>query len=119
MSFGVSYEGPFEGAQAAQGAATIRRRWLRGKHWVFLLLCMAMSVGVVSLWQAQGLSGWSVVATLFVLSWDYTVTTMFVNTTTIRGDAAGVKVTHGPLPSLFGQNHTLDRLARKPLDRSH
>lgn len=115
MSFGMSYEGPFQGAQASHGTATIRRRWLRGKHWVFLLLCMGMSIGLLSLWAAQGLSGWSVVATLFVLSWDYTVTTMFVNTTTIQGDAAGVKVTYGPLPSLFGLKQTLARANLKQL----
>ena len=78
-------------------------------------MCMGMSIGVVLLWQAQGLSGWSVVATLFVLSWDYTVTTMFVNTTTIQGDAAGVKVRYGPLPSLFGLNQTLARANLKQL----
>ena len=111
----MSYEGPFQGAQASHGTATIRRPWLRGKHWVFLLMCLGMSIGVVLLWQVQGLSGWSVVATLFVLSWDYNVTTMFVNTTTIQGDAAGVKVMHGPLPSLFGQNQALARATVKQL----
>lgn len=97
-------EGGLFGLGAAPSPITIRRRWLRGKHWIFLLVCMAASVGVALLWQNQGLSGWSVVATLFVLSWDYNVTTMFVNSTVIRADRAGVDVKHGPLPSLFGKN---------------
>jgi len=102
-------EGGLFGLGAAQSPITIRRRWLRGKHWIFLLVCMAASVGVALLWQNQGLSGWSVVATLFVLSWDYNVTTMFVNSTVIRADRAGVDVKHGPIPSLFGRNQRLAR----------
>jgi len=108
-------EGGLFGLGAAPGPITIRRRWLRGKHWIFLLVCAAASVGVALLWQNQGLTGWSVVATLFVLSWDYNVTTMFVNSTVIRADRAGVDVKHGPLPSLFGLGQRLAREQVKQL----
>lgn len=88
---------------------TIRRRWLRGKHWVFLFICMAMSVVLVTLWSNHEPSVWLVLGTLFVLSWDYNVTTMFVNMTTITADAREVRITHGPLPSLFGRNQRVER----------
>lgn len=112
----MSFEGgSLFGVHDPQSPVTIRRRWLRGKHWIFLLICGGASVGLVSLWQSQGLTVLTVIAALFVLSWDYNVTVMFVNSTTIRADASGVDVTHGPMPSLFGRPRRLARERIKQL----
>lgn len=116
----MSFEGGgLFGAQTPQSPVTIRRRWLRGKHWAFLLICAGISVGWVALWQSYGLNVWTVLAALFVLSWDYNVTTMFVNSTTIRADAAGIDVRHGPMPSLFGRGKRLAREQVKQLFASN
>ncbi len=112
----MSFEGGgLFGAHDPRSPVTIRRRWLRGKHWIFLLICAGVSVGLVLSWQAYGLTGWTVIGTLFVLSWDYNVTAMFVNSTTIRADATGVDVRHGPMPSLFGMGRRLAREQVKQL----
>lgn len=98
---------------------TIRRRWLRAKHWRFLIVCTVLSVILAQFWLSRGpgeeIAGWLIVATLFILMWDYNVATMFVNTTFIRADAAGVRVTHGPLPSPFGLGRKLERSQIKQL----
>ena len=112
----MSFEGGgFFGLEAPGSPVTIRRRWLRGKHWILLLICAGFSAGLASLWQSQGVTGWTVVGTLFVLSWDYNVMTAFVNSTVIRADAAGVGVKHGPLPSLFGLGRRVAREQVKQL----
>ena len=114
MSFTFD-EGGLFGLGGAPGPITIRRRWLRGKHQVFLFICLGSSIGVMALWFNYGLTAWTVVATLFVLSWDYNLTTMFVNSTVIRADTKGVSVEHGPLPSLFGRGQRVAREQVKQL----
>lgn len=112
----MSFEGgSLFGLQTPEAPVTIRRRWLRGKHWIFLLICVGLSVALVILWQNHGLTAWTVIGTLFVLSWDYNVTTTFVNSTTIRADKAGVEVRYGPMPSLLGAGRRVARDQLKQL----
>ncbi len=82
----------------------IRRRWLRQKHW--LLLCVIGGAGayVAYLWTTVEPSVWLVLGTLFLLSCEYNLATMFVNSTVISATQGGVSVRHGPLPSLFARN---------------
>jgi hypothetical protein len=82
----------------------IRRRWLRQKHW--FLLCIIGSAGayVAYLWTTLEPSVWLVLGTLFVLSWNYNLAAMFVNSTVISAAGNGVSVQHGPLPSPFARN---------------
>jgi hypothetical protein len=79
----------------------IRRRWLRSKHWFMLLIFAAAAAYVGYLWTTVGASGWLVVATIFALSFNYNVISMFVNGTVVTANADGVNVKHGPMPSLF------------------
>lgn len=81
----------------------IRRRWLRQKHW--FLLCIIGSAGAYLgyLWTTLEPSAWLVLGTLFVFSWNYNLAAAFVNSTVISAAAAGVNVTHGPLPSLLAR----------------
>jgi hypothetical protein len=87
----------------------IRRRWLRGKHWLLLALFGAAAAYVAYSWTSVGATPWLVIATLFVVSLNYNVATMFLNTTVVTVDAAGVNVRHGPLPSPFARNATVDK----------
>lgn len=84
----------------------IRRGWLRPKHW--LLLCIIGGAGayVAYLWTTLQPSVWLVLGTLFVLSWNYNLAAMFVNSTVITAAGDGISVKHGPLPSLFARNAT-------------
>jgi len=79
----------------------IRRRWLRGKHWFMLVLFATAAAYICYLWSTVGASGWLVVATLFALSFNYNVISMFVNRTAVTAGAEGVHVAHGPMPSPF------------------
>jgi hypothetical protein len=81
----------------------IRRRWLRSKHWFLLVLFGTAAAYVGYLWATIETNGWLVVGTIFVASWNYSLLAMFVNRTTVSADANGVRVEHGPLPSLFGR----------------
>jgi hypothetical protein len=87
----------------------IRRRWLRKKHW--FLLCIIGSAGayVAYLWTTLEPSVWLVLGTLFVLSWNYNLAAMFVNSTVISAAGDGVSVEHGPLPSLFARNAAVEK----------
>jgi hypothetical protein len=93
----------------------IRRRWLRGKHWIFLLVLAGLSAGLVLLWLNQGATALTIIATLFVFSWDYNVISMFLNSTNITANATGVTVRHGPMPSIFGRNRRVPREHLKQL----
>lgn len=86
---------------------TIRRRWLRGKHWVMLLAFAAVTVVIAHFWLTQGSSTWLVIATLLVASWNYNLLCMFVDQTVVSATHEGVDVRHGPLPSPFGLRRTL------------
>jgi hypothetical protein len=79
----------------------IRRRWLRPKHWFLLLLFASAAAYVGHLWATVGASAWLVVATLFAVSFNYNLLSMFVNGTAVIAGAHGVQVQHGPLPSPF------------------
>ena len=93
----------------------IRRRWLRGKHWIFLLVLAGLSTGLVFLWLDQGATTFTIIASLFVFTWDYNVTSMFLNSTSIIASSAGVSVRHGPMPSIFGRNKRIPREQIKQL----
>jgi hypothetical protein len=87
----------------------IRRRWLRRKHWFLLVLFGPPAAYVAYLWATVGASVWLVIGTLFVVSWNYNLVVMFVNSTVLSVDANRVLVRHGPLPSLFGRSTTIER----------
>lgn len=96
-------------ASVAGERLVIRRRWLRQKHWFMLFLFAAAGIYVAYLWAALGANGWLIVGTLFVLSWNYNLTAMFVNSTIITANADAVTVRHGPLPSPFARNASLKK----------
>lgn len=87
----------------------IRRRWLRTKHWFMLALFASAAAYVGYLWATVGASGWLVVATLFAVSYNYNLISMFVNGTAVTAAADGVRVQHGPLPSLFARNAAVQK----------
>jgi hypothetical protein len=87
----------------------IRRRWLRAKHWLLLALFTTAGAGVAYWWSTAGASVWLVIGTLFVVSWNFNLAGMFFNSTVVTADAAGVTVNHGPLPSLFARNASVQR----------
>lgn len=82
----------------------IRRRWLRQKHWFLLCIMGGAGAYVAYLWTTLEPSVWLILGTLFVLSWNYNLAAMFLNSTAISAAADGVSVQHGPLPSLFARN---------------
>lgn len=96
-------------ASVAGERLVIRRRWLRQKHWFLLFLFAAAAIYVAYLWATIGVSGWLVVGTLFVLSWNYNIAVMFVNSTVVSADSNAVTVRHGPMPSLFGRKRSLEK----------
>ncbi len=85
----------------------ITRRWLRGKHYVLLLVFLGLSGGVAYLWATKGFEVWLLLVSLFLLSFDYQLLTMFVNRTRVSANRERIEVSHGPLPSLQGRNRTL------------
>jgi hypothetical protein len=88
----------------------ITRRWLRGKHFVFLLVIGAGSAWVANEWQsAQQASGWLIFATLFCVSWCFNLLGMFLNSTTVRASHERIDVSHGPIPSLFARRASVAR----------
>lgn len=100
---------PFgSGYRAAGGAGSvlITRRWLRGKHYVLLVLFLGLSVGAGYLWATGGFAVWLLFASVVLLSLDFQLLTMFVNTTRVEANRERIVVTHGPLPSLQGKNRT-------------
>src|SRR6188768_3173904 len=82
----------------------IRRRWLRQKHWFLLFIIGGAGAYVAYLWTTLEPSAWLILGTLFVLSWNYNLAAMFLNSTAITAAGDGVSVQHGPLPSLFARN---------------
>lgn len=94
-------------AGASSGAITITRRWLREKHYVLLLVLLAMSGGVAFAWTEYGASVPVGIATMFVISWTYMLLSMFLNRTVIRAGGGRVDVTNGPIPSLLYRNRSL------------
>lgn len=90
---------------AAPNVITITRRWLRGKHYVLLLVVLAMSGGAAFAWLKHGFSVLLSLGTVFVMSWAYNLLTMFVNRTVIRAGDGSVDVRHGPLPSIFSSRN--------------
>jgi hypothetical protein len=82
----------------------IRRRWLRQKHWFLLFIIGSGGAYVAYLWTTLPPSVWLVLGTLFVLSWNYNLAAMFVNSTVISATGDGVSVKHSPLPTLFARN---------------
>ena len=98
------------GMSVEMGAGVvIRRRWLRKKHWFLLALFAPPAVYVAYLWATLGASVWLVIGTLFVVSWNYNLVVMFLNSTVVSVDASRVLVRHGPLPSLFGRSTAIER----------
>jgi hypothetical protein len=87
----------------------IRRRWLRRKHWFLLCIIGGAAIYVAYLWATLGASAWLVVGTLFVLSWNYNLATVFLNSTVVAASPTSVKVQHGPLPSLFARNAAVEK----------
>lgn len=87
----------------------IRRRWLRTKHWFLLFIIGGAGAYVLYLWTALGPSVGLIVGTLFVLSWNYILAAMFLNTTEIAASRDGVSVKHGPLPSPFARDTAVAR----------
>jgi hypothetical protein len=85
----------------------IRRSWLRRKHWFLLVLVTAAAAYVAYLWATLDVNAWLVVGSLFVASWNYSLAAMFVNSTVVSADEQGVRVKHGPLPSVFARNAKL------------
>ena len=84
----------------AQGLV-LTRRWLRGKHFVMLAVLMPLTVALAWQWQSRGFEVWMGFAAFFLMSWDFMLVSMFVNTTTITVREREIDVRHGPLPSLF------------------
>jgi len=84
----------------------IRRRWLRRKHWFLLFIIGGAGAYVAYLWTALEPGVWLVLGTLFVLSWNYNLAAMFLNSTVITAAGDNISVEHGPLPSLFGRKAT-------------
>lgn len=82
----------------------IRRRWLRWKHWFLLFIIGGAGAYVAFLWTTLEPGAWLIVGTLFVLSWNYNLAAMFLNSTVITAAGDGISVQHGPLPSLFARN---------------
>jgi hypothetical protein len=91
------------GMAMTQGPAglVLTRRWLRGKHFVMLAVLMPLTAALAWAWQTQGFKGWMGVAAFFLVSWDFMLVSMFVNSTTITIGEHAIDVRHGPLPSLF------------------
>ena len=87
----------------------IHRPWLRTKHWFMLAVFAGSAAFVAYLWSTAEAGAWLVVATLFVFSWNISVLAMFLNTTTVTAGADSVKVRHGPMPSLFARNASVEK----------
>lgn len=81
----------------------VRRPWLRSKHWFLLCILTAAGAYVAYLWTELEPSAWLVIGTLLVSTWLYNLAAMFLNTTVVTADPHGVRVSHGPLPSLFAR----------------
>lgn len=87
----------------------IRRRWLRRKHWFLLCIIGGADAYAAFLWTGLEPSVWLVLGTLFVLSWNYNLAVMFLNSTVISAAGDGIRVEHGPLPSLFARNAATEK----------
>ncbi len=88
---------------AEPSGLVIRRRWLRGKHFVMLAIITAATGGLAYAWNEYGFQPWMIFALLFVTSWDFMVLGMFVNSTTITAAQGRVTVKHGPIPTILYQ----------------
>lgn len=100
----IDYEdSAFTTIPGADTRVTITRRWLRGKHFVLLLVFWSLAALVGWLIHEHGFNFWTGAACVLVVSWNYTLLTMFVNRTRVAAARGEVRVTHGPLPSLFGR----------------
>jgi hypothetical protein len=86
--------------QQAQGLV-LARRWLRGKHFVMLAVLLPLTAALAWTWRSSGFQTWMGFAAFFLASWDLTLLSMFVNSTTITVGEREIDVRHGPLPSLF------------------
>jgi hypothetical protein len=93
--------------QEDRGSVLITRRWLRPKHYVMLVVFVLLAGVLVHFWTKNGASGWLVLATAFVASWNYMLLGMFLNRTRIRADASEITVTHGPVPLPLGKSRRL------------
>ena len=87
----------------------VRRRWLRQKHWFLLCIVESGVAYVAYLWTTLPPSVWLILGTLFVLSWNYNLAAMFVNSTVISAAGDGVSVKHGPLPTVFARNTAAEK----------
>lgn len=87
----------------------IRRRWLRQKHWFLLFIIGGAAAYVAYLWSTLGASPWLVLGTLLVLSWNYNLLAAFLNSTSVTARGTQVTVKHGPLPSPFARNASLEK----------
>lgn len=92
---------------ATPGSVVIERRWLRSKHYVMLLVFLALSGVAGFFWATDGYSVPLLLGTIVLTSWDYNLLTMFLNRTFIRADQRSIEVSHGPLPNLLFRPQSL------------
>jgi hypothetical protein len=81
----------------------IARRWLRGKHFLLLVLFWALAAGVGYAVYQYGWNVATVIGTVIAVKLNFMLLTMFLNSTRIYAGSGEVRVTHGPIPSLFGR----------------
>ena len=95
-----------DGRVSVSGAEgfTIVRRWLRRKHFVFLLVFVGLSVFAALEWTNKGASTPLVIGTILVVLWNLNVLKMFVNSTTVRVGGGRIDVRHTPIPSIGFKN---------------
>ena len=98
------------------GNLEIKRRWLRSKHFMFLLIVTAATAFVAHGWtQVAEASAFLIIATIVVVSWDLRLLQMFVNATTITVTGDRVRVRNGPMPSLLFKSHDVSASQLKQL----
>jgi hypothetical protein len=83
----------------------IRRRWLRQKHWFLLFIIGGAGAYVAYLWTSLEPSVWLVLGTLFVLSWNYNLAAMFVNSPLPSPFARNAAATKAQIEQLYSAKH--------------
>lgn len=78
----------------------ITRRWLRGKHYVLLLVFLGLSAALGWSIHRDGLGFWTGLGALVLLNFDYLLLAMFLNRTQVFAGQGEVRVSHGPVPTL-------------------
>ncbi len=87
---------------ALEGTPTLRitRRWLRGKHYVLLVVFWGLAAALAYYVSGHGWSWVTGFAAVVLTSWHYQLLTMFLNRTVIVAGGGRLKVDHRPLPAL-------------------